>query len=53
VNVQSAVVEIQEADKLQSGSNNKLCILAIIITIVVLVIVGGLTAYFVLNSKKQ
>jgi hypothetical protein len=50
-NVSAAVIDITDADKLQSGSNNKLCILAIIIIVILIVVVGGLVAYFTLRSS--
>jgi len=50
-NVSAAVLDITAADKLQTGSNNKLCILAIIIIVILIVVVGGLVAYFTLRNS--
>jgi hypothetical protein len=52
-NVQVATFEIKEADKIQSGTNNKLCILAIVCTLIILAVVGGLSAYFVLKDRAK
>jgi len=50
-NVAIAVSEIGQAEKIQEGSNNKLCILLIVIVIILVVVVGGLTTYFMVKKS--